>query len=135
MSIPRISFAIWILSMNAVSSTSATARAPLIGKWGGDRVNLVLDARGGRLNYDCGSGVIQSPLKPDRRGNFVVKGTHSADMSGPMMGDMVHSASPALYSGHVAGNILTLTVRRVGAASGDTYTLKQGHQVKLIRCL
>ena len=83
---------------------------PVIGSWGGQHVGLVLDAAGGKLDYDCAAGTIDEPVIVNALGEFHEKGTHTPGTGGPVRQDYVPPAFPALYHGSVKGDRMTLRV-------------------------
>ena len=109
---------------------------PVIGSWGGPHVGLVLDATGGRLDYDCSSGTINGPVIVNSIGEFHEKGTHTPGTGGPVRQDEVPPALPALYQGSVKGERMTL---RVIVPSNGTVIgpleLMLGSAPVLMRCL
>ena len=112
----------------------AATRLPLTGEWGGDRARLVLTAAGGRIDYDCGSGTINGPLRLDAKGRFKANGNHEEYASGPTAGDMTPKLRSTVYRGSLHGETLTLVVQVSGQPKPRTLTLVRGKRVKLIRC-
>ncbi len=81
------------------------------GQWGGRHVGLIFDAAGGNLEYDCASGRLEGPLSTDRFGRFSARGSHTPGEGGPARQGQVPSRLPAMYSGRVSGDAMTLVVR------------------------
>ena len=50
------------LAMSSMASDHVTPE-PLEGYWGGDRLQLVIEATQTRIEMDCASGTINSPLQ------------------------------------------------------------------------
>ncbi|MDQ4087109.1 MAG: hypothetical protein M3177_03710 [Pseudomonadota bacterium] len=112
------------------------AQTVVTGSWGGPRVGLVLDASGGRLEYDCATGGIEQPLRLDGQGRFSATGHHIAGAGGPERVGYVPPRSPASYSGRVEGDTMTLLVRipSLGVEIGPL-ALRRNAQPMLVRCL
>ncbi len=109
---------------------------PLTGAWGAAHVGLVLDAAGGRLDYDCAAGTIDDPVDPDAEGRFIAEGTHTPGTGGPARVGETPPSYPARYSGMVRGDTMRLTVEvPVRALVLGPYDLRRGAQPMLTRCL
>lgn len=113
--------------------TGTAEGKPLAGFWGGPGANVTVDAQGGRLQQDCGSGNF-GPVQIDAAGRFKVSGSFEGYAPGPQRADAKATTSPATYEGHIDGETLNLTVR---PAKGEpqVLALRQGRRAKLIRCL
>ena len=130
----RISLA--LAALLAGCATTKPAVQSLTGSWGGTHVGLVLDAAGGRLEYDCAAGTIDGPVIVDGQGEFHEKGTHTPGAGGPVRQDQVSPAYPALYHGSVRGDRMTLRVMvpSRGTVIGP-HELRLGAEPVLMRCL
>lgn len=106
------------------------------GQWGGRHVGLVLDATGGNLEYDCASGRIEGPLSIDRLGRFSALGHHTPAEGGPERQGHVPPRLPAVYSGRVSGDAMTLLVRvpSAGLEIGPL-SLRRNAEPIILRCL
>jgi len=107
--------------------------SPLIGNWGGDRLNLALSETGGTLTLDCASGTIAGPVNPDKAGHFKATGQWTQHTPGPDRADIAPASAPATIEGHITGPTLHLTVTHKGAL--QRFTLTEGKPAKLVRCL
>ncbi len=133
----------WAMPFGALMVMSCANAGPpqVIGQWGGDQVRLTLDASGGRIEYDCGAGTIDTPVQLDAESRFSAKGKHEDFSSGKVAGsgptnaDAVPAVRGANYSGKVEGDQLSLTVRIDGDKVPRSFKLVRGKSVKLIRCL
>ncbi|WP_291993982.1 hypothetical protein [Candidatus Accumulibacter sp. ACC003] len=121
-------------SLVATASEAAEVPGPVVGAWGGDRLNLILDVQGGKLDYDCGSGSINEPLRIDSQGQFTARGAHTAHHAGPEMAAGTATTRAATYDGRVFGTVLELRVRIDDEAIVRSYRLEKNQKVKLIRC-
>jgi hypothetical protein len=121
----------------AVPASSAAPKAKMLsGTWGGDRMNLVMNAKGGDIRMDCASGTIKGKVVPDAKGRFTARGTFDAERGGPIRAeDFAAKGKPAVFRGQIVGDTLKLTVTTSGASEPQNYVLHQGHSQKLVRCL
>ena len=108
---------------------------PMIGSWGGDRVNAHFNTTGAVFEYDCAKGLINQPVTRDSAGGFKVRGTHENYRPGPDLVDQAPSLKSAAYQGVVVDTVLTLTVRIDGDPELHTYRLEKNRNIKLARCL
>lgn len=106
------------------------------GQWGGRQVGLFLGAAGGNLEYDCASGRIEGPLSVDSDGRFTALGYHTPGEGGPERQGHVLPRLPAVYSGRVWGDVMTLLVRvpSVDLEIGPL-SLQRNAQPIILRCL
>ena len=120
----------------AACQSVAVPTAPLTGSWGGRHVGLTLAAEGGRLDYDCAAGTIDTPLNPGSDGRFFSRGTHSPGQGGPVRIGHEPPRLPATYEGRVRGDRMTLLVRvpSTGVELGP-FALRRGVEPILMRCL
>jgi len=133
----------WAMPFGALMVMScANAGLPqAVGQWGGDHVRLTLEASGGRIEYDCGAGTIDTAVQLDAENRFSAKGKHEdyssgkAAGSGPTDADAVPAVRGANYSGKIDGDQMSLTVRIDGDKVPRSFKLTRGKSVKLIRCL
>ncbi len=122
--------------LGACQASTPPSADGLLGVWGGQHVRLDLTATGGALEYDCATGSIDEPVRPDQSGAFSARGTHSPSHGGPARIGETPSRLPATYSGRISGARMRLTVR-VNSANPDLgpFELKRGADATLMRCL
>lgn len=108
---------------------------PLEGRWGGDRLQLVVSAGSSKLEMDCASGSFAVPLRLNAAGQFAVQGQFERRGGGPQRADETPAAAPARYTGELHGDVLTLRVWLPEAQAPMVFTLRKGVSVKLVRCL
>jgi hypothetical protein len=113
---------------------AAPASASALGTWGGDRLQLTVDAQGARLSTDCASGSITTPLVLDAHGAFTASGTFEQHQPGPQRADD-DGPPPARFSGDIHGDLMTLTIKTGDTAAPQVFKLRKGVHVKLVRCL
>lgn len=118
----------------AMAAEPTTSSAAALGTWGGDRLQLTVEAHGARLAMDCASGSISVPLVLDAHGSFTAGGKFETHQPGPQQADDSGGVATR-YSGSVKGEQMTLTIHASGAAAPQHYTLRKGVQIKLVRCL
>jgi hypothetical protein len=113
-------------------SASAQARVP-DGQWGGTGALLTVEDTSAVIQFDCAEGTLNGPLTMDEERRFAVEGTFVRGRGGPVGAEPPESER-ATYSGQVADDTLTLTVR-VGEEDFGTFTLTRGKTARLRRCL
>jgi hypothetical protein len=116
-------------------SMLVNAAGPLTGQWGGDHSNLVLDAKGGRIETDCGDGWIAGPITPTHKGSFVARGHFVINAGGPERMDGPDRRKAATFKGKLSGRSLALTIEAPGLSPPRKLNLVRDQQVKLFRCL
>ena len=119
----------------AAQMASASPIESIEGQWGGDRLQLVIDSKGGRLEMDCASGTIRGPIALTANGQFHANGTFEQHKGGPQRADQELAPANVRYSGEVKGDAMKLTIRSPGTPSAQEFNLRRGARVKLIRCL
>ena len=123
-------------SSSSGSTTPTPTSVVLIGTWGGDHAGLVATSTGGSVEYDCATGRIAEPLVADAAGQFVATGTHTPGHGGPALPDETLPERPARYSGHVSGDLLTLTVVMTDSnQTVGTFALTRGRTPNVFKCL
>jgi hypothetical protein len=106
------------------------------GTWGGTHIQLEVNARNAAVEYDCANGIINGPLAIDADGKFNWSGTHRRERGGPVRKDAPVNSYPAVYTGSIKGDTLTLTVNRTDTDEElGTFTLKRGAVGKVFKCL
>lgn len=122
---------------SAMATQVASARpigGSLEGEWGGDRLQLVIDSNGGRVEMDCASGTIKGPITLSSNGTFLAVGTFEQHQGGPQRADEEPAAASARYSGEVKDHAMRLKIQSAGAHNAQEFNLRKGVRVKLIRC-
>jgi hypothetical protein len=103
------------------------------GVWGGPHVRLVITSNGGEIEFDCGHGQLNEPLKRDAQGRFDVAGTFVRE-AGPVRQEET-SGKPARYSGRIEGDIMTLTLTLSDSnEKPDEFSLTRGSDGRLWKC-
>lgn len=123
------------LCLLAACAAVPTAGLPVAGQWGGRHVRLNLTSTGGTLEYDCAAGTMIGPLKMNRDGAFVAKGTHTPSRGGPVIQGQVLPSYRVRYSGSVRGNTMSLQGRVEKGVLLGPFTLRRGAQPNLVSCL
>jgi hypothetical protein len=83
------------------------------GQWGGPHVMIDVSNAGATFKFECAQGEATQPLVLDSSNDFQVAGTYTPT-SGPIIpgpGGQSRPSYPAVYSGTVTGNAMTLTVQ------------------------
>ena len=137
--VPLVLMALWQSgsSRSSKTETMLNERTPVAtGIWGGPSVRLNVTDGGGEIQLGCAHGTIQQPLTLNSEGRFSAKGAFVAESPGPIHVDKQPKSQPALYSGSVTGQSMTLviTVTETKKEIG-TFALKHGVAGRVRRCL
>jgi hypothetical protein len=130
----------WIVVLVALAGCSDAPSAPspgrLVGVWGADHINLVVDEAKSHLEFDCAHGDVPTPLTVDAAGDLAAPGTFVREHGGPIRVDEIADSHPALYSGSLTANTLRLTVRLTDNNELiGTFTLTRGVTGRVLKCL
>jgi hypothetical protein len=129
----------WVAALALLLTTACDeplTSADLIGEWGGEHIALTVTAAGATLEYDCASGAIDEPLKPDASGRFEARGTFTPGKGGPIVEGEEPVRYPALHQGTTDGDAMTLRVARLDTGeSVGTFFLALGAPARVFRCL
>lgn len=105
------------------------------GTWGGSHISIEVGPGSATIDYDCANGTIAGPLTIDSKGRFSWRGTHNREHGGPIRIDEQSNGRPAIYSGSIKGDTMTLTVKLADTNEVlDTYTLKRGSAGRVFKC-
>jgi|PersoiStandDraft_1058852.scaffolds.fasta_scaffold105124_2 hypothetical protein len=121
----------------AASPTKAARPSALPdGSWGGEHIAITVGATGSKIEFDCAHGRIDGAFALDAAGEFELSGTFSKEHGGPIRRDEREQRLPAIYSGRVNGDRMTLTIRLRDAKEilGD-FTLGRDKAPRLVKCL
>lgn len=131
----RIRFALTIGFALAFSGCAALPSKPvfLTGQWGGPGISLLIEGGIAQVQFDCAAGTIDSNLSAG--GAFSAPGTYRAGQAGPIRVGQIFSSQRATYSGSVADNSMTLSVRLEDGSSVGPFTLIRGDAGQIRRCL
>lgn len=129
-----------ILSLVLLIVSSAASRPRKMqrlatGTWGGPHIRIEVEPRSATIDYDCANGTIDGPFSIDSKGRFNWRGTHNREHGGPIRIDMKRDSRPAIYSGWIKGDTMTLTVKLADTKEVvDTFTLKRGGAGRVFKC-
>ena len=126
------------LSLLAALAGCIEANAPdtVTGDWGGQHLGLVASLSGATLEYDCATGKIAAPIRPDARGRFSVAGEHYPGHGGPVRSDEEPVRRPARYDGVVRGTSMELTVTLTDSNTVvGSFTLVYGRSPFVFKCV
>lgn len=105
------------------------------GTWGGSHIRIEVGPSSAQIDYDCANGTIAGPLTFDSKGRFNWRGVHNREHPGPIRIDEQSNSRPAIYSGLIKGDTMTLTVKLADSDEVvDTYTLKRGVSGRVFKC-
>ena len=106
------------------------------GSWGAPHIRIDVAQGSATIDYDCANGTIAGPLTYDRKGNFTWRGTHNREHGGPIRVDEKSNSRPAVYTGSIKGDTMTLTVKLADTNEVvETYTLKRGGAGRVFKCM
>ena len=129
-----------VVSFILIITSSAASRPRKMqristGSWGAPHIRIEVGQRSATIDYDCANGTIDGPLTLDSKGRFTWRGTHRREGPGPIRVDMETDGQPAIYTGSVKGDTMTLTVKLAGSNEVvDTFTLKRGGAGRVFKC-
>lgn len=105
------------------------------GAWGGRGVQMVVEQKAVKFQYDCGEGEIHEPLKIDKKGKFKVKGFYKRFPFGPTLMNNEPKFVPVMYEGTITGGVLRykITLIDTGEVIGD-YNAERGRAARITRC-
>lgn len=105
------------------------------GTWGGSQIRIEVGQGSATINYACANGTITGPLTIDSKGRFNWRGTHNRERPGPMRIDETSNSRPAIYSGQIKGDTMTLTLKLANSnEAGETFILKRGSGGRVFKC-
>lgn len=125
-----------VSNMNqAQNSNAPVARKNLKGEWGGQGISMVVTETGVAFEFDCATGSISEVIVPNSDGKFSVKGLLARHRPGPTREGDDNEGQPAIYSGTVEGENLTLTITLVkDNEDAGTFKLAHGKPARIRRC-
>lgn len=110
---PSIRF--WVavgLVLFALSACADTLSGPeLLGTWGGEGIQLVLEPSGGTMEFDCAAGTMDVPLIPRKDGSFTVQGTWTRGHGGPAREGEEPEVLATIWSGDIEGKRMAIAGR------------------------
>ena len=123
-----------LLVSSAASRPRKMQRLPT-GTWGGAHIRIEVEPRSATIDYDCANGTIDGPFTIDSKGRFTWRGTFNREHGGPIRIDEKPNSRPAIYSGLIKGDTMTLTVKLADSNEVlETYTLKRGSSGRVFKC-
>jgi hypothetical protein len=130
-----------IISLVLVIVSSAASRPRKMqriqpGIWGGQHISIEVGPRSATIEYDCANGRIDGPFTIDSKGRFTWRGVFNPEHGGPIRINEKPNSRPAIYSGSIKGDTMTLTVKLADTDEVlQTYTLKRGSSGRIRKCL
>ena len=105
------------------------------GSWGGQNVQMDVTEDGARLRFSCAHASIEQPITLDADGRFSANGTFVAEAMGPLREDNPPKNQPAVFSGTVKDQDMTLTVTLTETKEeAGTFNLSHGQPGRVKRC-
>lgn len=132
----RISVALILLALVAmpVMSKSRKPQRLAVGDWVGPNIRINVTDKSATVDYACAHGTISGPLTINRNGTFSWRGFHTPEHGGPIRLESESLQQPAIYTGTVKGDTLTLTLKVVSTNQVNTFTLTRGGKGRLFKC-
>jgi hypothetical protein len=118
-----------------LSGGALQAQPSLVGKWGGQHLAVVVAATRATLEFDCAHGQIDQALRPDQNGRFTARGSFTPEKGGPVGAGGPPPSQPALYTGQVRGNRMTITTKLHPSRSVGPYSVIRDQLPRLVKCL
>ena len=120
-----------VLFVILLTGCATSPVADLRGTWGGDGATLTIAESVANFLFNCGDGKIPDKFVVDSAGNFDLIGTFDYGFCSQGLSVQIAcepGATPvtAQYSGHVSGNVMSLTVSPADFPRSLEYTLIQG---------
>ncbi|HYN20288.1 MAG TPA: hypothetical protein VE078_04960 [Thermoanaerobaculia bacterium] len=133
----RWTLALSLFAGSCASSQAADQGSPLAeGTWGGPHVELAVGRRGATIELDCAHGAIAEPILVGSDGRFKASGTYVREHGGPVREEEEREGEPAVYTGSVAGETLTLAIALAGGSEKvGTFHLVRGRSGRITKCL
>ena len=123
-----------LIASSGASRPRKMQRLPT-GTWGGSHIQMEVEARSATIEYDCANGKIDGPLSIDSKGRFTWRGVHNREHPGPIRDNETSNSRPAIYSGSITGNTMTLTVRLAdNNQPSESFTLTRGRSGRVFKC-
>ncbi|HAF12835.1 MAG TPA: hypothetical protein DHU55_01530 [Blastocatellia bacterium] len=105
------------------------------GVWGGQHISIEFAGPSASIDYDCAHGTIDGPLTVDSKGRFSWRGIHTREHGGPVRRNEKSNNRPAVYTGWIQGNTMTLTVTLADTNEVlDKFTLTRGSPGRVFKC-
>jgi len=105
------------------------------GNWGGEGVAMDVGDAGATIEFDCAHGTISESILLSADGKFSAKGTYAREHPGPVRQGEDVNGKPAVYSGSV--NNETMTMKVVVEGTNEVvgpYTLAKGKIGRIRKC-
>lgn len=105
------------------------------GNWGGQHVSFEVTKTGGKLEFDCAHGAIETKIALDKQRRFSVSGTYVEEHGGPVRQSERAPSHQVLYIGQVNGDKMKLTVKRSDTKKViGAFTLTRGQEAFIVKC-
>ena len=132
---PHVVGLVILMIMSSFSNPSTTQRVET-GTWGGRHIRMEVAERSASVEFDCANGSITVPLILNRKGEFSWRGVYSREGGGPVQIDKQPKREPALYTGSLSGDTMTLRIKLTDSDEDvGTFILKQGSAGRVVKCL
>ena len=128
------SLALLLVSLSPAKPRRAQRLAS--GLWGGSHISMNVSANSATIEYDCAQGTIAGPILLDSKGRFTLRGTHLTAHGGPVRPDETANQRPAVDTGSIKGERMTLTVTITDTnETVGTFSLTHGEEGRVFKCM
>lgn len=103
------------------------------GTWGGPHIRMTVSPEGVTFEMDCAHGAIEGPVVVGEDGRFQISGTYSPEHGGPVR-DGEDSGRPAIYTGRVQGETLSLEIAYESGEAVGAFELVHGRASRITKC-
>jgi hypothetical protein len=127
-------YALGVLVLLCSSACGGSPTTPsVVGQWGGDHASLSVTEQSAHVELDCAHGDASTAI---RTNTFAVPGTFVREHGGPIRDGETPDSHPAMFSGTVSGDSLTLTIRLTDTNEPiGTFALTRDSPGRVVKCL
>ncbi len=130
-----ILFAILMILVACTKDEAINPNIPLMGKWGGQGVEILATDTQINFSFDCASGVIEKNVVLVNN-QFIERGTYTAFKGNNPINIEPPQPQNVQYQGNLASDVLTLSIKSDdGKTQIATYTISKNVVAKIVKCL
>ncbi len=108
----------------------------VLGKWGGQGVQLEINENSSNFEFDCASASINSRLKTTDNQIDIQFGTFTYEHGGPIKVDEKPDIHPAQFKGEIIQDSMTVIITILDQKRADQiFKLKKGENGRIFKCL
>ncbi|MEA5462064.1 hypothetical protein VB796_23540 [Arcicella sp. LKC2W] len=130
-----ILFAILMILVACTKDEAVNPNIPLMGKWGGQGVEILATDTQINFSFDCASGVIEKNVVLVNN-QFIERGTYTVFKGNNPINIEPPQPQNVQYQGNLASDVLTLSIKSDdGKTQIATYTISKNVVAKIVKCL